>query len=41
MMNYGETMGGMGIWGIGLIWLLILVALILGIGALIKYLLTR
>lgn len=38
MMNsVGETIGGMG-WGMGLVSLLILVLVILGIAALIKYL---
>jgi hypothetical protein len=37
MMNT-EMMGGMGMWGFGLVGLLILVALVLGIAALIKYL---
>jgi hypothetical protein len=37
MMN-SEMMGGMGMWGFGLVGLLVLVALILGIAALIKYL---
>ena len=38
MMNWGEMMGGTGMWGFGLVWLLILVALTLGIAALVKYL---
>ena len=32
------TMGGGMMWGMGLFWLLILVLLVLGAGALIKYL---
>jgi hypothetical protein len=35
--NFGNMMGGMG-WGMGLVSLLILVLVILGIAALIKYL---
>ena len=38
MWNSGEMMGGAGMWGFGVIWLLLLVILILGIAALIKYL---
>lgn len=34
MMN---DMMGIGMWGVGLVWLLVLVALILAIAALIKY----
>jgi hypothetical protein len=36
MMYGGEMLGGM--WGVGLVWLLVVVVLILGIAALIKYL---
>ena len=38
MFGYGGMGGGMGMAGFGLIWLLVFVALILGIAALIKYL---
>ena len=38
MWNSGEFMGGMGMWGAGIGWLLILALCILGILALIKYL---
>lgn len=38
MMNSGGMFGGMGMWGLGLGWLLILAILVLGIAALIKYL---
>jgi hypothetical protein len=37
MMNGYGMMGG-GMWGMGLVWLLVLVVLILGAAALIKYL---
>ena len=37
-MNSGDMMSGMGMWGIGSIWLLVFVGLILGIAALVKYL---
>ncbi len=37
MMN-GYGMAGGGMWGMGLLWLLVLVVLILGAAALIKYL---
>lgn len=36
MMN--DMMGGEMMWGMGLIWLLVLVVLVLGIAALVKYL---
>jgi len=36
MMNDG--MSGMAMWGTGLVWLLLVVVLVLGIAALIKYL---
>jgi hypothetical protein len=36
MLYGGDMMGGM--WGVGLVWLLAVIALILGIAALIKYL---
>ena len=36
--NSGDMMNGMGMWGMGLSWLLILVLCVLGILALIKYL---
>ena len=38
MMNWDGMMGGAGMWGFGIGWLLILVVLILGIAALVKYL---
>jgi hypothetical protein len=38
MTGYGGTMSGGGMWGMALIWLLILIILVLGIAALIKYL---
>ncbi len=37
MTGYGGMMSG-GMWGMALIWLLILIILVLGIAALIKYL---
>ncbi len=37
MMNGYGMMGG-GMWGIGLVWLVVLVVLVLGAAALIKYL---
>lgn len=39
-MMSGDMMGGAGMWGMGLVWLLVVVALVLGIAALIKYLRT-
>jgi hypothetical protein len=36
MMN--DRMSGMAMWGTGLVWLLLVVVLVLGIAALIKYL---
>ncbi len=33
-----EMMGGGMMWGIGLVWLLLIVLLVLGIAALVKYL---
>lgn len=33
-----DGMGGMMMWGMGLLWLLVIVLLILGIAALVKYL---
>ncbi len=33
-----DGMGGMMMWGMGLLWLLIVVSLVLGIAALLKYL---
>ena len=33
-----DGMGGIGMWGAGLVWLLVVVLLVLGIAALIKYL---
>lgn len=33
-----DVMGGVMMWGMGLLWLLLLVLLVLGIAALIKYL---
>ena len=38
MMDWDGMRGGSMMWGAGLIWLLVLVALVLGIAALIKYL---
>jgi hypothetical protein len=38
MMNWGGPFGGSMMAGAGLIWLLVLVVLVLGIAALIKYL---
>ena len=38
MMNWDGPFGGSMMWGAGLIWLLVVVALVLGIAALIKYL---
>lgn len=41
MMNQGGMMDGMGgamMWGMGLVWLLVIVALLLMIAALVKYL---
>ena len=38
MMNFGDMMSGTGMWGVGIIWLLVLAVLILGIAALTKYL---
>ena len=38
MMNFGDMMSGAGTWGMGIIGLLVLAALILGIAALTKYL---
>ena len=35
-----DSMGGM-MWGMGLVWLLVILVLILGIAALAKYLFTR
>ena len=37
MMN-GMMEGGGMMWGMGLIWLLVIAALVLGVGALVKYL---
>jgi hypothetical protein len=39
MSGSGGMMGGWGMWSMGLFWLLVVVALILGVAALIKYLL--
>jgi type IV secretory pathway VirB2 component (pilin) len=39
MMHHGGMMGGM-TWGMGLVWLL-LILLVLGIAALVKYLFSR
>lgn len=33
-----EGMGGLAMWGMGFIWLLVVVLLVLGIAALVKYL---
>ena len=38
MMGWGGGNGGSMMWGAGLIWLLLLIALVLAIAALIKYL---
>ncbi len=38
MWGYGGMTSGGGMWGMGLIWLLVLVILVLGVAALIKYL---
>ena len=38
MMQQMQDMMGPMIWGMGLVWLLVLVVLILAIGALVKYL---
>jgi hypothetical protein len=38
MWGYGYMLGGSMMWGGGLIWLLVVVVLVLGIAALIKYL---
>jgi hypothetical protein len=40
MMHDGGMMGGM-MWGMGLVWLLLLILLVLGIAALMKYLFSR
>ena len=40
MMHDGGMMGGM-MWGMGLVWLLLLILLVLGIAALVKYLFSR
>jgi hypothetical protein len=40
MMTWDGPFGGSMMWGAGLIWLLVLVVLVLGIAALIKYLRT-
>ena len=37
-MGMMEGMGGMMMWGMGLVWLLVIVLLVLGIAALVKYL---
>jgi len=37
-MGMMDAMGGMMMWGMGLLWLLVIVVLVLGIGALFKYL---
>lgn len=36
-----DIMGGGGMWGMGLVWILVLILLILGIAALIKYIWQR
>ncbi|MEQ8296206.1 MAG: hypothetical protein RIB55_06965 [Nitratireductor sp.] len=33
-----DGMGGMAMWGMGLVWLLVIVVLVLGAAALVKYL---
>lgn len=38
MDGYGGMMGGFGLFGGGLIWLLVLIVLVLSIAALVKYL---
>lgn len=38
MIGYGHMMNGGAMWGMGVFWLLVLVVLVLGIAALIKYL---
>ena len=38
MMGWDGAVGGSMMWGAGLIWLLVLIALVLGIAALLKYL---
>ena len=40
MQDMMNSMGGM-MWGMGLVWLLVILVLILGIAALAKYLFTR
>lgn len=40
MQDMMNSMGGM-MWGMGLVWLLVILTLILGIAALAKYLFTR
>lgn len=40
MQGMMDSMGGMMMWGMGLFWLLVVVALVLGIAALIKYVLS-
>jgi hypothetical protein len=40
MMHDGGMMGGM-MWGMGLVWLLFIILLLLGIAALVKYLFSR
>ncbi|MEN2980485.1 hypothetical protein P7L78_06920 [Tistrella bauzanensis] len=37
-MGMMDGMGGMMMWGMGLVWLLVIVLLVLGIAALVKYL---
>lgn len=37
MSGYGGIMNGGGMWGMGLIWLLILIIVVFGIAALLKY----
>ena len=40
MMHDGGMMGGM-MWGMGLVWLLVIILLVLGVAALLKYLFSR
>ena len=36
-----DQMGGMMMWGMGLIWVLLVIVLVLAVAALVKYLITK
>ncbi|MVA96797.1 hypothetical protein GN330_05990 [Nitratireductor sp. CAU 1489] len=38
--NMMDGMGGMAMWGMGFVWLLVVIVLVLGAAALVKYLLS-